>query len=193
MDNNFTLKKFYLAVILIAFALAVGVFVFYATETPIYAARGKLSYFFNVSSPQSNNIPYTSDTFTKSISDSIQTRAFLTSLYQEANIKLPTDKTSKPSEFVTSSVVSGSNVIQVNIYSTNKDNLGKLSMKFITALNKLPIITQTVPPPTISITEPLYTDPNPSFPKPLEYAGLVFIGSLLVGIMFLYIFSNNDN
>lgn len=193
MENSNSLKKFYLAVILIAFALAVGVYVYFATETPMYAARGKFTYYFNTSTGLSSNTPFVSDTITKAIADSVQTRSFLTKLYQEANVSLSATQANKPNEYITSNVVTGSSVIQVNIFSTSKDTLGKLSLKFLSVLNESPIVSQTVPQPTISITEPLYTDPTPAYPKPLEYAGLVFIGSLLVGIMFLYIFTNNEN
>ena len=193
MENGNSLKKLYLAVVLVSFALAVGVYVYFATETPVYAARGKFSYYINTSSNQSNNMPYVSDTMTKAIADSVQTRSFLSKLYQEANIKFSSSQANKPNEYITSSVVTGSNVIQVNMFSTSKDTLGKLSLKFLPVLNESSIISQTVPRPTISITEPLYTTPVQAYPKPLEYAGLVLIGSLLVGIMFLYIFSSNEN
>jgi len=60
-------------------------------------------------------------------------------------------------------------------------------------LDSSPVIVGTSPRPNINIVDAVYTDQKPSYPKPFEYAGLVFIGSLLVGIMFLYIFSNNES
>lgn len=193
MNTGYSLKKFYLAIFLISFALSVSVYVYFATETPVYAARGKFSYFFNTSTNTTITAPFTSDPFTKSISDSIQTRSFLAKLYQAAGVKFDSAQAEKPSKFISSSVVVGSNVVQVTIFSTNKEDLSKLSLKFVSVLNDSSIISETVPKPNINITEPIYTDPDPTYPKPFEYAGLTLIGTLLVGIMFFYIFSNDQS
>lgn len=192
MLNGFKLKKFYLTVILAAFALAVGSYVYFATEPNVYVSRGKFSYYLSTSSNPTNNLPYTSETFSKSIADSIQTRLFIDKLYKAANIEVATERLQKPSDFIRAEVITGSNNIQVDLYSRSKDSLSKLNQKFVTVLNDSPIIAGTVPQPNINIVEPLYINKNPAYPKPLEYAGLVFIGSLLAGMMFIYIFSNEN-
>ncbi len=190
--DSFIIKKYYLIVILLSFALAVGTFVFFATEKNVYVSRGKFSYYFSSSSNPTNDLPFVSDAMTKSISDSIQTRAFLEKLYNASNITVSSKISSNPTKYIKTSVIEGSSVIQVSIFSENKETLSRLSQKFYTVLNSSSLISGMVPKPNINIVDPLYTNENPTYPKPLEYAGLVFIGSLLVGIMFLYIFSNEN-
>ena len=191
-SNTFFIRKFYLIVILLSFALAVGTYVFFATENKIFVTRGKFSYYFTTSKTPTNDLPFISDTMTKSISDSIQTRSFLEKLYNTANVKFSDKIASNPGKYIKTTVVEGSSVIQVSIFSENKETLSRLNQKFYKVLENSSLISGTVPRPYINIVDPLYTEKNPSYPKPLEYSALVFIGSLLVGVMFLYIFSNEN-
>lgn len=191
-SNSFLIRKFYLIVILLAFALAVGTYVFFATEKNVYVTRGKFSYYFTTSSSPTNDLPFISDPMTKSISDSIQTRSFLEKLYKSANLNFTDKIAGNPNKYIKTTVIEGSSVIQVSIYSQSKETLSRLSQRFYTVLEGSSLIAGTVPGPKINIVDPLFTDSNPTYPKPLEYSALVFIGSLLVGIMFLYIFSNEN-
>jgi len=190
--NHFSIRKYYLIVILVAFALGVGTYVYFVTDNSVYTARGKFSYYFKTSESSTNNLPFTSDAMTKSISDSIQTRAFLEQMYKSASVEFTSNLANNPTKYIKSTVVEDSSVIQVSIFSENKETLSQLSRKFFTVLEGSAIISGTAPKPTINIVDPLFTDLKAVYPKPLEYSAIVFIGSLLIGIMFLYIFSNEN-
>ena len=191
-SNSFFIRKFYLIVILLSFALAVGTFVFFATEKKVYVSRGKFSYYFSTNSGEMSNLPFISDTMTKSISDSIQTRVFLEKLYTSANITFEDRYATKPEKFIKTNSIEGSSIIQVNIYSESKETLSRLNQRFYSALESSSLLSGMIPKPYINIVDPLFIDQSPTYPKPIEYSALVFIGSLLVGIMFLYIFSNEN-
>jgi capsular polysaccharide biosynthesis protein len=190
LPAGITLKKLYLVIILVAFALAVAAYVIFATEPNVYASKGKFSYYLSTTSNPTNNLPYTSEVFSKSIADSIQTRLFIERLYKAANIDISSERLQKPSDFISTSVVTGSNIIQVTLFNKSKDNLSKLNQKFVTVLNESALISGTVPRPFINIVDPLYIEQKAAYPRPLQYSALVFIGSLLVGIMIIYIFTN---
>lgn len=191
-SNSFLIKRFYLVVILIAFALAVGTYVYFATERKSYVARGKFNYYFKTSESPTNDLPFVSDAMTQSISDSIQTRAFLEKLYDASNIKFTSQLANNPSKYIKTNIIEDSGTIQVNIFSDSKDTLARLAQKFYSVLETSSVISGIDPKPKINIVDPLYINEKSVYPKPLEYSALVFIGSLLVGIMFLYIFSNEN-
>jgi hypothetical protein len=129
---------------------------------------------------------------TKSISDSIQTRVFLEQLYKASGAEFKPGIARNPLRYIKTGVVEDSSVIQVNLYSESKETLSRLSLKFYNVLDNSSLIAGISPKPAVNIVEPLFIEEKPSYPKPLEYSALVFIGSLLVGIMFLYIFSNEN-
>ena len=191
MDNKISLRNSYVGVFLIAFALAVGTYIYFATDQKIYVSRGKFSYYFTSASP-TDNLPFTSEAMTKSIADSIQTRTFLEDLYQAAGIQISEQISKNPDKYIKTSIIENSSVIQVSIFNPSQDTLNRLGQQFYKVLEKSPMISGTNPPPKINIIDSLYISKDPAYPKPLEYSALAFIGPLLVAIMLLYIFYNEN-
>lgn len=191
-DSTGLLRKFYFASFFISLLASVLVFVFYSTEKPTYKATGKFTYFYETGAIPSQNPPFTSDVITKSIAESLSSRSLVDALYASAQLKVPQSYKDNPSRAIRARVLTGSSVIAVELYSRDADALNKLGQVFFSVLDRSSVMTNRTPKPIISIIDPFYTETKSTYPKPFEYAAITFIGSLLVSLMFLYIFSSNE-
>ena len=184
------LKKYYFVVAIAALVAGGATYIVFSFQPPVYKATGKFSYYYPTSiSGSTENLPYTTETLTKSIAESIKTRSFVEELLFAANVKFDNDVIDQPEKVIEAKVISGSNIIQADVTNSDMNALKRISEKFFETLEKSTLVSDSGPKPQIRVVEPMYTSSDPSYPKPLEYAMLAAAAVLLIGLMTIYVFS----
>lgn len=180
-------------VVLAALLLGEGCFVYFNSQKPIFRAIGKFSYYYPSSANNSKvEVPYTSETLTKSLAESIKTRSFVEDLLTNANVDIGSDLGDKIDKVLQAKVLPGSNIIEVKVANEDKAALGRISDKFFDTVKASSFASDQGPKAEIKVVDPLYVDKEPYYPKPLAYALIAFATVLVIGFIVTDAFSSNE-
>lgn len=182
------LKKYYLYSFFFAIIVAMATYFFLSLKPAIYKSSGKFSLLASAQSTTENKNPYADGILNKTVTESIKTRYFVQKLYADAGVKLIESEIINIGDIIDAKVIDDSNILEVNIFCKNKNDLEKINKVFFSTLKESGVLTAGKSENQLKIVEPFYTDENPVSPKPLKYSGIAFLAALLVGILLVYTF-----
>lgn len=189
------LKGLYIGILLLAAIGSIATFVVFQSQPKMYRAVGRFTYYYpSKQDAGTSYIPFTSETFTKSIAESAKTREFLESLFiSSGDVSYDPSILEHPAKVIQAKVVSGSNVIDVSVVMNDLKALKTISDNYFNVLKNTPLIKTDGPSPVIQILDPMFIEGNPYYPRPLHYAALTFASIILVGMMIIYVFASTEN
>lgn len=182
-------RKIYYYYLLLAIAIlaSAAVYIFFYFQPSIYKSSGKFAIFYSNSSESNTGGLQTNSDLTKSVAESVKSRFFLEKISQSSGVKFDSnDLDNNIDNIVKVSVVTNSNIMNVEFNNPNIANLNKINNIFLNQLNELKIITDTNSLIMVQTIDPLYTSPKPTYPKPLTYALAAFIVIAVVGLLMIY-------
>jgi len=161
----------------------------------MYRAVGRFTYYYPTQqTPNTSNIPFTSEILTKSIAESVKTREFLENLFVSTeNVSYDPEILEEPGKVIQAKMIAGSNIIDVSVVLNDLQALKIISENYFEVLKTTPLVKTDGPSPVIQVLDPMFIESEPYYPKPLQYAALTFAGVILVGMMMVYVFASTEN
>jgi len=187
--NSFSARKKHYLYLLLALAILIpiGVYVFFYFQPPVYKSSGKFAVFYSNNSESQTGGLQTNSDLTKSVAESIQSRYFLEKISGSSGVTFDQKALdSNIGNIVKTSVVTNSNIINVEFDDKSTNNLNKINNVFLNQLNATKIVTNMNSLVTIQTIDPLYTSPKPTYPQPLTYALATFGVIVVVGLLLIY-------
>lgn len=181
-------KSYYYYLILgIAVLISITIYVFLSFQPSVYKSSGKFAVFYSNNTESLTGGLQTNSDLTKSISETVKSRYFLEKISQSSNVKFDSkDLDNNIDNIIKTNVVTNSNIMTIEIYDKDVNDLNKINNVFLDQLNASKIITSSNSLITIQTIDPLYTSPNPTFPKPLTYALVAFVVVVVAGLLIVY-------
>ncbi|MCX6810797.1 MAG: hypothetical protein NTY30_03685 [Candidatus Berkelbacteria bacterium] len=185
------LKKLYYKILfLLALVISIGIYIFFNFQPAVYQSSGKFAVFYLNKSDTTASGLQTNDDLTKSVAATITSRYFLEKVSQTSGVDFDSKMLdNNVDNIVKANVMTSSNIISVDFMNTNTDNLDKINAVFLNQLNSSKIISGSNSSITIQAIDPLYTLPNPTYPKPLTYALVSLAVIIFAGFLIIYTLS----
>lgn len=173
--------------------MSVATFFYFGLKPSQYKATAKISmYQVDVTGTDATKYKTVLEekTLTRSLVESITSRAFVKTLYEKSELT-PSDSALKDTgTVIQAEVVGSSNIVEVQLYNTNKYDLEMLSNNFVESLDSAPMTLESDLPFKVKVVDPPYVYNDPVNADPIKYAILTFIGSIiLVSAIFYAIFA----
>ena len=182
------MKKYYFYSFLAAIIAAVITFIYISTKPIYYRSVGKFLLINPNSESTINKSPYADESISKTVTESIKTKNFIKKIYSDANVQINDNEIKNIGDYIEADVIDESNVISINIYSSEKAKLNKIDEIFFTTLQNSGILSVNNKEIKYKIVEPFFTQENPVALQPIKYAGISFLGVLTIGMLLVYTF-----
>jgi len=185
------LKKLYYKILFLsAIVISLGIYIYFNFQPAVYQSSGKFAVFYVSKTDTSTSGLQTSDDLTKSVAATITSRYFLEKVSQASNVNFDSKMLDNNVDgIVKANVMTSSNIISVDFMNTDTDNLDKINAVFLNQLNSSKIISGSNSSITIQAIDPLYTLPDPTYPKPLTYALISLAVIVFAGLLIIYTLS----
>lgn len=180
-------RYFYKLLVLVAVIISLVVYIFFNLQTPIYKSSGKFAVFYGNKIDNSNTSLQTNTDLTKSISETTKSRYFLEQISRASGVKFEDEDLDNNIEnIIKSTVTTNSNIVNIEFFNQSPEALDKINKIFLAQLNGSKIITDSNSMVTIQTIDPLYTLPDPAYPRPLTYAITTFFIVIFAGLLIIY-------
>lgn len=187
LHGNKLKKYYYKFLFIIALLISLGVYIFFNFQPEIYKSSGKFAVFYGNKTENTTTALQTNTDLTKSIAETAKSRYFLEKLSVASGVEFNSDDLDNNIDnIIKSNVVTNSNILNIELYDKNPDNLDKINKIFLTQLNSSKIISGSNSLVTIQTIDPLFTLPEPTYPKPLTYAIVAFVIIFFSGLLIIY-------
>lgn len=187
LHGNKLRKYYYKFLFVIAVLISLGVYIFFNFQPEIYKSSGKFAVFYGNKTDNTSATLQTNTDLTKSIAETAKSRYFLEKLSGVSGVEFnSSDLYNNIDNIIKSNVVTNSNIVNIELYDKNPDNLDKINKIFLTQLNLSKIISGSNSMVTIQTIDPLFTQPEPTYPKPLTYAIVAFVVIFFFGLLIVY-------
>lgn len=182
------MKKYYIYTVIFAALISFGLFIYLSLKPPIYKSSGKFSLLVTTQTLQEAKNPYADVTLNKTITESIKTRYFIKKLYADAKVQITETEMTNIEDIIDASIIDDSNILEVGLFSKNKNNLSQINDVFFSTLEKSGILTAGKTEIQIKIIEPFQIEEKPISPQTLKYCGVTFLAVILLGSLLIYTF-----
>lgn len=181
-------KKLYYDLLFgVAILLSVAIYVFFNFQPSVYKSSGKFAVFYGNNSTVAASSLQTNADLTKSIAETVKSRYFLEKISSSSGVKFDSsDLDNNVDNIIKANVITNSNIVNVEFYDKSVKNLNKINDVFLTQLNSSKIVSSSSSLITIQTIDPLYTSPEPTFPKPLTYALAAFVVIVTIGLLIIF-------
>lgn len=187
LHGNKRKRLYYKLLISMALLISAGIYLFFNFQPSVYKSSGKFAVFYGTKAENSTAGLQTNTDLTKSISETVKSRFFLEKISQASKVEFNNKNLDSNIEnIIKANVVTNSNIVNIEIYDQDPNNLEKINKVFLNQLNSSKIIADSGSQVTLQTIDPLYTSPDPVFPKPFTYAIAAFIAVVFAGLLIIY-------
>ena len=180
-------KLYYQLLFAVALLASMSIYIFFNLQPSVYKSSGRFAVFYKDKNGEIANNLQTNSDLTKSIAETVKSRYFLENISKASGIKFDdSDLDSNLDKIVNASVITNSNIVLIEFFNQNTDNLDKINKVFLSQLNSSKLITGADSSITIQTIDPLFSSTDPTYPKPMTYALATFVVIIFAGLLLIY-------
>jgi hypothetical protein len=196
MSKIFVSKNFFFVLVTISIIIGFACYFYFQNQPKVYKSSGKFSVSYVDNSELMSKNPYTSSynynfqAQARSLTEGIKSRIFVSSLLESANIKFDSRSLDNIDRIISSEIIDDSNIITVEIYGNDQNDINRVNDKFLNILNSSEFVINQDPKIQIKAVDPLYSTGIPIYPETIKYSLLATSCCFLFGCMLYLIFKS---
>jgi capsular polysaccharide biosynthesis protein len=180
-------KKYYYYIVILALLAGACTYLILKLIKPTYEADGKVSVVValtdaNIQSDTTGLILY------NSVAQAIASRSFAKTLYDTAGVSYDDQSFENLDKVIKASVADNSDVIDIQLLGKDRNDLAALGNSFPQAIQNSDILKTQGITIELNSVDAFYVLTNPVSSSPSEYAMIVFIAVIIIGLLVAYTF-----